>query len=78
MLNEIIKTISSVTKIPVDKISADDELMNVIAESFVMVEVMLALQEDFPVEFVQQDLDDVVTIGDLARLVEQKLALGEQ
>ena len=55
--------------IAVDDIGADLPIRELIVESFALIETVIRLQEDFGVRLTQQDLNDVVTVGDLERLV---------
>ena len=56
---------------------ADDLLLaNLVHESFVLIQLVMDLQEEFGARLVQDDLRDVRTVGDLARVVARVRAGG--
>lgn len=59
-------------KQPASKLGDDILLTDLVAESFVLVEMVIELQEEFGVRFVQEDLKNVRTVGDLAALLESR------
>lgn len=59
-------------KLPVTKLEDSAALADLVAQSLLLVEMVIELQEDFGVRFVQEDLKDVKTVGDLARLFEER------
>ena len=59
-------------KQPAAKLSDDILLSDLVAESFALVEMVIELQEEFGVRFVQDDLKNVKTLGDLTALFEKK------
>jgi acyl carrier protein len=59
-------------KQPASKLSDDMLLTDLVAESFVLVELVIELQEDLGVRFVQEDLKNVRTVGDLSSLFESR------
>lgn len=73
MINKIRDIIEDVTKIPRQKIQEDSSLVDLVAESFVMVELMLAIQEDFSVTLTSNDLDSVKTIKELTTLIQVRV-----
>ncbi|MDZ8187707.1 MAG: acyl carrier protein [Nostoc sp. ChiSLP02] len=60
--------ISDFTKIPISKLQDEALLTDVIAESFVLIEMIIELQEEYRVCFLQEDLQDIKTVGDLTQL----------
>lgn len=64
--------LSDFTKIPINKIQDDMQLTELVADSFVLVELMLTLQEDFSIHLSQQELENVHCIADLLQLLESK------
>lgn len=56
------------------KIADDDVLTDLVTSSFVLVETVIELQEEFGVRFQQADLADVVTVGELLDLVVGRMA----
>ena len=54
---------------------ADQTLLNdLVAKSFALIETVINLQEDLDIRLVQEDLRDVITVGDLVRVCSQRLA----
>jgi len=72
--NLLIKTLSTFTKIPVEHIHRDREITELVADSFLLIELMLNLQESLDIALEQEDLEQVHTVGDLLDLLEQRLA----
>lgn len=60
-------------KFPINKVTDDKLLVELVADSFVFVELLLTLQEEFAVELSQEDLDNVHVVSDLLNLVRQKI-----
>lgn len=52
-----------------DRIADDAVLTDLVTSSFVLVETVIELQEEFGVRFQQADLVDIVTVGQLLDLV---------
>ena len=62
---------------PLEKVADATELIDLVAESFVLVEMVIELQEEFHVRLLQEDLNGVRTVADLTRLVANRaLAAG--
>jgi acyl carrier protein len=64
--------IAAFVKKPPSKVGDDVALMDLVQESFVLVEMVIELQESFSVRFGQQDLSAVKSVGDLIELVERR------
>jgi acyl carrier protein len=64
--------IATFVKKPPAKVGDDVALMDLVQESFVLVEMVIELQESFSVRFGQEDLSAVKTVGDLIDLVERR------
>lgn len=60
---------SSFLKVPLERLGDDVPLVDLVSESFVLVQLVIELQEEFPVRLVQEDLRDVKTVGDLVRTI---------
>lgn len=60
-------------KLPVTKVTDDRLLTELVADSFLFVELLLTLQEDFNIELGQEDLETVHVVGDLLDLLRRKL-----
>ena len=65
--------IAEVLRLPEGKVTEDMSLQDLTVDSFVLVELVVELQEEFGVHFVQEDLPAVKTIGDVVRLVNERL-----
>jgi len=70
----LMQTLSKFTKIPVEHIHLDREITELVADSFLLIELMLNLQESLGVDLEQEDLEEVHTVGDLLNLLEQRMA----
>jgi acyl carrier protein len=57
---------------PVERLRDDAVLTDLVSQSLLLIEMVIELQEEFAVRLVQDDLKDVKTVGDLARLIEGK------
>jgi acyl carrier protein len=51
----------------------DAELTNLVNSSFLLVEMVIELQEEFDVRFQQVDMNEVATVGQLLDLVESRM-----
>ena len=59
--------------IPVTKLSDDSaNLTDLVHESFILIELVIALQEEFKVRLVQEDLQEVKTLGHLLDVLQKK------
>ena len=56
-----------------DGISDDAVLTDLVNSSFLLVEMVIELQEEFDVRFQQADLAEVVNVGQLLDLVESRI-----
>jgi acyl carrier protein len=66
--------IASLLRQPVAKITDDCMLSDLVTQSFVLVEMIIEMQEDLGIRLVQDDLRDVRTVGDLIRMLERQSA----
>lgn len=66
--------IAEVLRLPEAKVTEDVALQDLTVDSFVLVELVVELQEEFGVHFVQEDLPAVKTVGDVVRLVHERRA----
>ena len=55
-------------KIKISKLVDEAVLTDLVAESFVLVEMVIELQEEFSVRLVQEDLKHVKTVNDLIQV----------
>ena len=66
---EVRAEIAKFVKKPAAKVADGLALMDLVQESFVLVEMVIELQETFSVRFGQEDLSAVRKVGDLIDLV---------
>jgi acyl carrier protein len=57
---------------PVERIDDAARLTDLVAESLLLVEMVIEMQEQLGVRLVQEDLKDVQTVGELTRLFEER------
>ena len=55
-------------------IADEAELASLVNSSFVLVELVIELQEEFDVRFNQADMNDVTTVRDLMKLIESRVS----
>jgi acyl carrier protein len=58
---------------PVSRLEDGVVLTDLVAESFILVDMVIELQDDLGIRLVHDDLKDVKTVGDLLTVVAQKL-----
>ncbi len=58
-------------KVPAGELREDMTLASLIADSFMIVEMMIELQEIFGICLHQEDLKDIHTLGELAAVIER-------
>ena len=63
---------SQILKVPIARLKDDSNLSDLVTDSFVLVDMVIELQEEFDILLVQEDLKNVKTVGDLVRLFESK------
>jgi acyl carrier protein len=56
-------------KAPPERLEDSASLVSLVQESFVLVQLVLELEEEFDVRLVQEDLRDVRTVGDLVHQI---------
>jgi acyl carrier protein len=70
--NKFKAAMSTILKQPVERLTDEALLSNLVTDSFVLIDMVIELQEEFEVFLVQDDLKDVKTVGDLLAVFEQK------
>lgn len=59
--------------LPLTKLSDEtSNLTDLVHESFILIELVIALQEEFQVRLVQDDLQEVKTLGQLLDVLQKK------
>lgn len=56
------------------RVSDTERLVDLVNSSFLIVEMVIELQEEFDVRFHQADMSDITTVGQLLDLVESRVA----
>ena len=57
------------------ELTANDEVLtDLVNSSFLLVEMVIELQEEFEVRFQQADMNEVKTVGDLLELVDSRMS----
>jgi len=70
--SEVMSNIASFFKKDVGSINREDDLKSYVQDSFLLVELVMTLQEDLSVRLLQEDLKDVKTVGDLIQVFMSK------
>lgn len=70
---EIRQKIAQFTKLSVASITDDKEITDLVSDSFMLVELLLSIQEQFKIELEQEDLEQVISVRQLLTLIQQKL-----
>ena len=68
---DIIQRIAALLEQPIERLSDDRLLTDLVTDSFVLVEMVIELQEAVGVQFGHDEVRDVHTVGDLVRLIER-------
>ncbi|MCQ4040710.1 4'-phosphopantetheinyl transferase superfamily protein [Streptantibioticus rubrisoli] len=71
--DEVADRISTTLSIPVEKLTPQTTLRELAADSFLLVEMAVDLQEEFDTIFTQDELREITTLGELAGLVGAKV-----
>jgi acyl carrier protein len=66
------ETMAEIIKQPVARLGDDVLLSNLVTDSFLLVDMVIELQEEFAVFLVQEDLKTVKSVGDLIELFDAK------
>lgn len=61
--------IAGLLNVPADRVHGDTPLADLVTDSFVLVELVIDMQEEYGVRFQQSDVAQVRTVDDLAALV---------
>jgi acyl carrier protein len=70
--DQMASRISSLISVPIERLSPDATVAELVPDSFMFIEVAVDLQEEFDIILTQHDLKDVHTLGDLAALLEAR------
>ena len=72
--DRVLDRVAEVLRRPRAMVSTDTELSQLAADSFVLVELVLELQDEFRVRFDHNDVQGLRTVGDVVDLVEARAA----
>ena len=67
------KALGEALKRPIEDLDDEVALVDLVAESFALIETVINLQEDLSIRLVQEDLRDVKTVGELVRVCAARL-----
>jgi len=67
------KRIGEILELAPEAIVDDAVLTSLVNSSFLLVELVIELQEEFDVRFHQADMNDVATVGDLIELIDNRM-----
>ena len=70
--SDVNQAIAEVLRLPAERVVDEARLSDLVTDSFVLVELVVELQELFGVHFVREDLTDVLTVGDVVGLIGQR------
>lgn len=71
---DLIKQLAQLLRIDMAKVTEAARLTDLVADSFVLIETVVELQEVLNITLVQEDLDGVKTVGELLDVCQAKLA----
>lgn len=72
--NELTALLAKLLKIDAARVTENARLTDLVADSFVLIETVVELQEALDITLVQEDLDGVVSVAQLLDVVTAKLA----
>ncbi|MFL5815620.1 MAG: acyl carrier protein [Bdellovibrionia bacterium] len=61
-------------KIPAARVQEDSPLVDLVAESFMLIEMVIELQEAFSLRLNREELEEIKTVGQLLDLLQEKSA----
>jgi acyl carrier protein len=65
----VVDRVSTLLSVPPERLTGDTTLTELVSDSFMLVEVVVDLQEEFGVILTQEDVKTVNTVGDLVTLL---------
>lgn len=69
----VLDRVATLVPLPSVPPTPDTALGDIVRESFTLVEVVVDLQEEFSIFFTQDEMSQVITLGDLTALVNKSL-----
>ena len=65
MLEKIQEMLAEALNLPVEKVTAEAKIVDDLgADSLELVDLVMALEEEFDFEIPEDDMEDIVTVGD--------------
>ncbi len=65
--------ISDQLEVAVDKLSMETTFEDIDADSLDIVELVIALEEEFDLEISDQEIENIKTVGDIVKYIESKV-----
>ncbi len=72
LADRVLERVAEVLRRPRERVGPDTELAELAVDSFVLVELVLELQDEFRVRFDHTDVQRLRTVGDVVDLVESR------
>ena len=74
MIEKVKEKLMDYVEYPADQITADTQIIKDLEmNSFDIVTMLGELEEEYSVKFEQEDLEQILTVGDLAKYLESKM-----
>jgi acyl carrier protein len=67
------KIVSDQLEVAIDKLSMDTTFEDIDADSLDIVELVMALEEEFDLEISDQEIENIKTVGDIVKYIESKV-----
>lgn len=61
--------LASFLKIPVNRIEDSTRIKGIVPDSFMLVELLIELQEEYDIRLMQSDVESIDTVSDLIELI---------
>lgn len=73
ILDKVKKIISEQLEVDEDSLTAETTFEEIDADSLDIVELVMALEEEFDLEISDQEIENIKTVGDVVNYIESKL-----
>lgn len=73
MANDLTATLARLLQVDVAKIQPEMALKDLVTESFILIELVISLQEELDIVLLHEEFEGVRTVQHLLELVESKL-----
>jgi len=71
--NKVKGIIADQLEVGIDKLTLDTTFEDIDADSLDIVELVMALEEEFDLEISDQEIENIKTVGDIVRYIESKV-----